>query len=128
MFALGIAHRLIRTALVLLHKADHKVAAVYHRTVADLDSSFRVRLCRRIAYLYLIVIALEGLFAVSVFSGEIRQDKDECAVMVADPALALLHRRGCELVEVAVSPHKKLHILFALQKVTDDLVQVFFDG
>lgn len=111
----------------MVHAEDHKLRPVYHVPVADLKGRLEVGICGLPAYLHFIVIGMEGTFVIPVFRPQIRQHKNEGAVVVPIGPLAPLYRGGYELVKFSVPANQELHIFMGTQQVTDLLLQDFFD-
>lgn len=77
--------------------------------------SFEVPNSRSSADLYIVVIVVKSLLVISIFRCLIRHNPYKCAVIITDSSFTSSHRGGNQLIEVAITTHKKLHILLVVQ-------------
>ena len=121
---LCIAHSLISSACITLHKEHHQIGTVNHFTVTVLVCSLEVASRRSSADLHLIVVIVKGVLVVPVLRRLVRHDPDKGAVIITDRPLAASHGQGNELVKFSVTADKELHIFLFGQQLADQLFKL----
>ena len=68
--------------------------------------------CGFSADLNLVIIRMERLLVVAIFCCCVRQYQNKCAVIITDGSFTSAYSRSDKLIELSVTPNKKLYICF----------------